>query len=323
MRWLTMFAIAAAMFAFAYFLDGQLRIAPPKSAEGNAPAPTTTQQIFAAGVVAGEFDEIALKFELPGRVRRVLVVAGTQVKAGQVLAELDSAGRDLQLQEAHAQWELASAERSLLLSGQHFSGTRWRAVAAATPAAPAQVSAEELKVADARIRIAEAAVNYQRMLLGHTRLNAPVDGEIVHCELSVGDLVGPSDVSERLILAPHGREVVRAFVEELDALDVHIGQQATVVVPARRERQYRGVVTFCAPELRPKALRHNLPGERLDIRVREVTIMLDEAAPLLRGLPVEAFIEPLRDDSATNVLGTHSPVGSIREKREKQLAVQH
>lgn len=314
MRWLTMFAIAAAMFALAYVLDGQLRSAPPIAEEANA-RETTTQQIFAAGVVAGEYDEVVLQFELPGRVRRVLVVAGTQVKAGQVLAELDSAGQDLRLQEARAQWELAGAERELVLSGQHLAGTRWRAAAPAAPAAPDQASAEEIKVADAHVRIAEAAVNYQRLLLSQTRLIAPVDGEIVHCELSAGDLVGPHDVADRMILAPRGREVVRAFVEELDALDVEIGQQATVAVPSRRERQYRGVVTFCAPELRPKSLRHNLPGERLDIRVREVTIMLDEAAPLLRGLPVEAFIAPRRNssDSASNARSVHSAGRVIRK----------
>jgi multidrug efflux pump subunit AcrA (membrane-fusion protein) len=315
MRWLTMLAIAAAMFALVYFLNGQLRITSPSAAEENARPSATAQQIFAAGVVAGEYEEIVLKFELPGRIRRVLVDSGTQVKAGQVLAELDSTARDLQLQEARAHWELARAERELVLAGEHPTATRWRAVAAPTPVAPTQVSAEELKVADARIRIAEAAVNYQRMLLSQTRLMAPVDGEIVHCDLSAGNLVGPTDVPDRIILAPRGRAIVRAFVEELDALDVQIGQQATVLVPARRDRRYQGVVTFCAPELRPKLLHHNLPGERLDIRVREVTIMLEETVPLLRGLPVEVFIaETLNNSSsASKTRSAHPPRGGIRE----------
>jgi len=291
-----MLAIATVMFALAYFVDGRWRLAQPRAADETERASAPAQQIYAAGILTGEFEEIVLKFELPGRVRRVLVDAGTQVKAGQILAELDSADRDLQLQEAQAHWEFARAERELVRAGQHPNGTRWRAAAA--PAAPTQASAEELNVADAQVRIAEAAVNYQRMLLSHTRLVAPVDGEIVHCELSPGDLVGPADVSDRMILSPHGRPVVRAFVEELDALDVHIGQQAAVIVPARRDRSYRGVVTACAPELRPKSLQHHLPGERLDVRVREVTILLDEPAPILRGLPVEVFLSPRASKAA-------------------------
>jgi membrane fusion protein, macrolide-specific efflux system len=274
MRWFIMLAIAAAMFGLIYLIDGQLRHARPQASEDKAPSSAAAQQIFAAGAVAGEHDEIVLKFELPGRVRRVFVTSGTQVKAGQLLAEIDSGGQELHVQEALAQWQLATAERDLLLAGRHLTGTRWRAVATPAPAgatppiAPVQVSEEEIKVADARIRIAEAAVNYQRLLLNNTRLVAPVDGEIVHCELSAGDLVGPTDVSQQLILAPHGRTVVRAFVEELDALDVQTGQQATVVVPARRDRLYHGVVSFCAPELRPKSLRHNLPGDSIFESVR-------------------------------------------------------
>jgi multidrug resistance efflux pump len=309
-RWLTMLAIASAMFAIVYFLDEQLHIAKQDDAEESARAPATSRQIFAAGAIAGEYDEIVVNFELPGRVRRVLVNPGAQVKAGQVLAELDSTRQDMQLQEAQSHLELARAERELVLAGRQLNGTRWRAVAPAAPAAPTQASAEELKVADARIRIAEAAVNYQRVLVGQTRLLAPVDGEIVHCELSAGDLVGPTDVSDRLILAPRGRPVVRAYIEELDALDVQVGQQVIVVVPARRDRRYQGVVAFCAPELRPKSLRHNLPGERLDIRVREVKIVLEEDVSLLRGLPVEVFIAPLPDDSAPTA---RSAKASFRE----------
>lgn len=321
MRWFIMLTIAAAMFGLVYLIDGHWRIAPPNASEEDAPALTTEQSIFAAGAVAGEHDEIVLKFELPGRVRRVLVESGTQVKAGQILAEIDSGGQDLHLQEALAQWQLASAERDLLLAGHHLTGTRWRAAASPAPAAaappvpPAQVSEEEIKVADARIRIAEAAVNYQRLLLSQTRLMAPVDGEIVHCELSAGDLVGPTDVSDQLILAPRDRAVVRAFVEELDALDVQVGQHATVIVPARRERPYRGVVSFCAPELRPKSLRHNLPGERFDIRVREVTIHLDETVSLLRGLPVEVFLARRVDDS-NSASNPGIPRSKVAESRE-------
>jgi macrolide-specific efflux system membrane fusion protein len=321
MRWFIMLAIAAAMFGLVYLIDGQWRLAPPQASEENAPSSAAAQQVFAAGAVEGEYDEIVLKFELPGRVRRVLVTSGTQVKAGQLLAEIDSVGQDLHVQEARAQWELASAERDLLLAGRHLTGTRWRAAATPAPAgatpplAPAQVSEEEIKVADARIHIAEAALNYQRLLLNNTRLVAPVDGEIVHCELSAGDLVGPTDISQQLVLAPRGRTLVRAFVEELDALDVQAGQQAKVVVPARRDHIYRGVVSFCAPELRPKSLRHNLPGERFDIRVREVTIVLDETVSLLRGLPVEVFLAR-RVDKADAASTAVTPGSAVRSERE-------
>lgn len=295
MRWILMLAIAALLFAALYFLDGRQRGAPSAVAASDPRAQAGETRIFAAGFLSGEADEIALKFELPGRIRRVLVAAGTRVKAGQPLAEIDSAAWDLQLEEAQGRLALARAQRELLLSGQTAAPWRGATTNPAPPAIPRQStspSKEEVNVADAQVRIAEAAVNYQKLLVERTRLIAPCDGEIVHWELSAGDLVGPTDVVDRVVLAPRGRAVVRAYVEELDALDVQVGQQAIVIAPARREQQFAGTVASCAAEVRPKSLRHYLPGERLDVRVREVTILLNEPIPLLRGLPVEVFILP-------------------------------
>ncbi len=295
-RGFAMLTIAALLFGAIYFVDGYVRSVPSSDASVERfNEPAAGQRIFAAGFLAGEHDEIVLKFEIPGRLRRVLVATGSRVQAGQVLADLDPSAWELQLAEAQARLALARAQRELLLSGSHAATANWRGVSSsAPPATPAPqrvpVSTEEVNVADAQVKIAETAVNYQRLLIDRTRLIAPCEGDIVHLEASPGDLVGPADLQDRVILAPRGGTVVRAYVEELDALDVQVGHRAIVVAPARRDHEFAGTVSACAPELRPKSLRHNLPGERLDVRVREVTITLDEPSQLPRGLPVEVFI---------------------------------
>ncbi|MDZ4779744.1 MAG: efflux RND transporter periplasmic adaptor subunit [Planctomycetia bacterium] len=303
-RWLAMLTIAALLFGGLYFVDAHLR--GEKLSDAPVEQVSTEmarQRIFAAGFLAGEHDEVVLKFEIPGRLRRVLVSTGSRVKAGQLVAELDPSAWELQLAEAQARLALARAQRELLLSGNHATTAAWRGVspgAQSAPPAPQRipVSLEEVQVADAQVKIAETALNYQRLLIDRTRLVAPCDGDMVHLEASPGDLVGPADLPERIVLAPHGDVVVRAYVEELDALDVRVGQRAIVVAPARRDREFAGTVTTCAPELRPKSIRHNLPGERLDVRVREVTITLDEPSRLPHGLPVEVFITPREKNPA-------------------------
>jgi hypothetical protein len=57
-------------------------------------------------------------------------------------------------------------------------------------------------------------------------------------------------------------------------------------------REYSGAVRTCSPSVRPKSHRHLKPIERLDVRVREVVIELDDARDLPIGLPVEVFIDP-------------------------------
>lgn len=54
---------------------------------------------------------------------------------------------------------------------------------------------------------------------------------------------------------------------------------------------YSGTVTACSLYFRPKSQRLLKPGERLDMRVREVVVDLDDGHDLLIGLPVEVMIE--------------------------------
>jgi len=61
---------------------------------------------------------------------------------------------------------------------------------------------------------------------------------------------------------------------------------------ASRDKRYRGTVAFCAPALLPKQQFRLKPGERIDLRMREIVIDVEHGDDLLIGMPVEVFIEP-------------------------------
>jgi RND family efflux transporter MFP subunit len=250
----------------------------PRPEPSDAEAAPERPQIFAAGVVEGRRREISLRFEVPGRVQSADVREGDTVMMGEVLAELDCDVAQLRLAEARTQLKMAVAERDRLVADSKRANL--------------QLSREEETIAQGKVTLAEAALRRQQLLLDKCKLRAPSDGIVLRAALQVGELTGPEDGRELLIIADHGAACVRAFVEELDALEVAPGQRAQISVPGRPDRQYQGTVSSCAPSLRPKSQRRLKPGERVDVRVREAMIDLENGAGLLIGLPVEVFIQP-------------------------------
>jgi multidrug resistance efflux pump len=140
--------------------------------------------------------------------------------------------------------------------------------------------------------LAESALRREQLNLEKCMLRAPRDGVILETYGQVGELIGPLADRPLLTFADAGPRRARAFVEELDALDVAPGQSAVVLVSGKADRKYEGKVLECSPYVRPKTHRHLRPGERLDVRVREVLIQLDDAEDLLIGLPVEVYVKP-------------------------------
>lgn len=162
----------------------------------------------------------------------------------------------------------------------------------------AKARSDELKMADARIRLARAKVDQARSMLDKTLLRAPVDGVVVKVEAEPGELVAVERPVPVIKLVDDSRLRVRAFVEELDALKLRRGERAWVVADGQPDVRHPGTVEWIAPSMQPKTQRHNKPGERIDTRVREVIVHLDDPGKLVIGLPVDVYIDPAADEDA-------------------------
>lgn len=163
----------------------------------------------------------------------------------------------------------------------------------------APVRKDDLSVAESKVSLAEAVVRQEQTMLEKTHLRAPTRGIVLHIPAEAGELVGPNDERELVIIVNCDRTRVRAYIEELDALRVHPGQTAEVTADGRPGKKYQGRVKSCALFVRPKSHKHLQPGELTDVRVREVMLELTDAAELVIGLPVDVFIAPPRSSDAT------------------------
>lgn len=256
----------------------------------------SASRIFAAGIVEGLEAPLEVRFEVPGKVIRIGVKANDRVKAEQVLAELDSEPFRLRVAQAEAQLRIARTERERVRGGKGGAGSVRQSRRGGQGSVVSQVAEEsaglneDQAIAEARVEAAEAALRLEQLQLEKTRLSAPRSGVILTVNLKEGMMAGPEVEAGEITLVDRTKTRVRAFVEELDAMEVEAGRRVTVVAAGRSDREYAGRIVSCAPSVQPKSHRHLNPGERLDVRVREILVELEDGSDLLIGLPVEVFI---------------------------------
>lgn len=104
-----------------------------------AEAPRDDEAIHALGFVEGTTQAAELRFEIPGRLDKIPVKEGQTVRAGDVLAELDSVLLNQQVTQAEAELVMAKAEFARLQN-------------AARP--------ETRQVAKTQVQVAQAELNY-------------------------------------------------------------------------------------------------------------------------------------------------------------------
>ncbi len=252
-----------------------------------------------------------------GQIASLPVAEGQTVSAGQMLlelwnedlrAQLTLARRDARAVAARARESCVLAEvaereadRLQRLQAQKLASEEQaeRAIGEAeSRAAGCAAASEAVSVADARIRVAEAA-------LEPTLLRAPFDGVIAEINGELGEFVTPSPVGiptpPTVDLVDVSCLYISAPIDEVDAPAVRAGQPALVSLDAFPGRKFDGVVRRVAPyvldlekqartveieaEIRDPDQASLLPGYSADVEV-----LLDTREGVLR-VPTQVVLE--------------------------------
>lgn len=153
----------------------------------------------------------------------------------------------------------------------------------------APVREDERKVAEAKVSVAEARLRQVEAELDKTILRAPCDGLVLRVGAEVGEMLWPQLAEPVATVVDVSETRVRAYVEEADAFRVAPGQSAWVTADGRLGRRFQGIVVSAAPSMVPKRIYNNMPGERVDVKVREVLVRLEPQDELVIGLPVDVY----------------------------------
>jgi HlyD family secretion protein len=151
---------------------------------------------------------------------------------------------------------------------------------------------EDRAHAEADVRFARAQLDEARARYAKTFLLSPIDGVVLRRHHRRGEIVTNSATAPDPVFTLGDSSVlrVRADVDETDVSKIKLGDRSYVTADAFGGRKFWGRVVRIGQELGKKNVRTDEPTERVDTKILETLIELDDARELPLGLRVDTFI---------------------------------
>jgi RND family efflux transporter MFP subunit len=131
--------------------------------------------VLATGVVRPMVGaEVRVGSRVSGVLERLYVTVGDRVRSGQLLAQLDSAELAARVKQAEAALGNAKAEHAFAM--QDFDRSIELAEKEIIPDAELEAAERRRDVTASQVRQAEADLESARILLGYTKIYAPISG---------------------------------------------------------------------------------------------------------------------------------------------------
>ncbi len=233
---------------------------PPKKDAAAAPAPEEAAVVKTYTVARQKVSEklaytgtleasrkTSITPEVGGKIARILVREGDSVRAGQVLAELETESIRLQLRQAEAGLAVAEAGYNDALKNKERMDRLIKENAVSEQQAEKVTLAFD--AAKAQREQAQAALNLAKYALNISIMKAPFSGIIAAKNAEVGDVINPmmggySGASGVLTLMDFAKVKIVIDMAENDALRLRRGQPALLRVPSFPGREFAGEVTI-------------------------------------------------------------------------------
>lgn len=191
--------------------------------------------------------------QVSGYVHQWYKDIGANVKAGDLLATIDTPELDQRIAEAREQLTKAKANQSFAA----VTADRWKSLRQS--GAVSQQAADE-KVADDEARAAEvaaASANVDRLKALKTFANivAPFDGVVTQRNIDIGSLVSESANATSGLFAVADTHEMRVYVKapQSFAADLHEGMKATLALPQYPGRNFEATITTTARAIDPRS----------------------------------------------------------------------
>jgi HlyD family secretion protein len=238
--------------------------------------------------------EVRVAFNGSEHVSEMLVDEGQQVKAGQLLARLQTERLQAALDRARAEVAAAKAEaHAAQLNYQRIKSLAARKLASRSQADVAEATS---RAASARVAAAKASMAVSAQALKDANLYAPVNGVIRERIVEPGDFVTPQ--SPVYTLALTNPVWVRTYLPESYLGQIKPGSRARITTDSYPDKVYAGWVGSISPtaEFTPKNV------ETPDLRTRlvyQVRVFVCNPQNELRlGMPATVSISLSEADKA-------------------------
>jgi RND family efflux transporter MFP subunit len=233
---------------------------------------------------------------VPGYLKSWKHDIGAKVKAGEVLAEIDTPDLDQQLAQGRADLNVAQANAKLAQIGAE----RWQSLASTDAVAKQDVDQRTFtwNANMAQVKASQANVDRLVAMEGFKRLSAPFDGIITARATDIGALinVGAAGGAQLFVVSETGKLRVFVNVPQNYVPSVPPGTKATIVVPEHPGKTYSGTVEASSQAVNPSTgttlmqiIVDNAAGEMMPGDYAGIHLQMTAAADVL-SVPASALI---------------------------------
>lgn len=188
------------------------------------------------------YSRASLYARVSGYLKSWKVDIGAPVKAGELLAEIETPDLDQQILQAKA--DLVSAQANATLAAS--TAKRWTSMLTSNYVSRQDVDEKtgDLATKQALVKAAQANVDHMQALKGFTRIVAPFDGVITARQTDVGALinVGGGAGQELFVVSDTRKLRVYVSVPQNYVPSIPPGTKATITAPEHPGRTYLATV---------------------------------------------------------------------------------
>jgi HlyD family secretion protein len=215
------------------------------SAENYQSATVTRGPITQAVTATGTLNPVVnvqVGSQVSGNIAKLFVDFNSQVKAGQVVAQIDPAL--FQATVTQAEGDLASAQAALELAKVNATRTQDLFARKTSSQADLDQAMANLHQAEANVKIKQGALDKAKADLEHCTITSPIDGVVISRNVDVGQTVAASLQAPVIFQIANDltKMQIDANVAEADVGVLEVGQNVDFTVDAFPMRTFYGKV---------------------------------------------------------------------------------
>jgi HlyD family secretion protein len=188
-------------------------------------------------------DKVEVGTQVSGVIEKIFVDFNSQVKKGQLLAEIDKSTLNEKVTQAKA--TLTSSKSDLKYAQQNFNRTKQLYDVKAATEVAYEEAVNRLAQAETSVANAEANLHQAQVNLGYAEIYSPIDGVILDRAVERGQTVAASFNTPTLFTIANDltKMQVEADVDEADIGRVRLGQPVNFTVDAYADDIFSGTVS--------------------------------------------------------------------------------
>ncbi|MEI6562038.1 MAG: efflux RND transporter periplasmic adaptor subunit [Verrucomicrobiota bacterium] len=180
--------------------------------------------------------------QISGIIQKLFADYNSQVKAGQVVAQIDPASFSAVVMQSEG--DLANAKAELELAQINLKRTQELRERNATPQATLDQAVATLHQAEAMVKVKEGALARASVDLARCTIYSPIDGIVISRSVDVGQTVAASMSAPVIFTIANdlAKMQIDANVAEADVGNVDVGQTVDFTVDAFPSRTFHGQI---------------------------------------------------------------------------------